>query len=82
MARVIADVCLRHRLDLGVVLRWATVSDGAATIDGPLGKALGDLREGLEGAGLIDPPVKAEACEDHWFVDLNTGQRMRTKRSK
>ena len=80
MAGVIADVCRRHRLDLGLLLRWATTSDGATSTDGPLGRALADLRGGLESKGLIDPPVKPAECEDHWFVDLNTGQRMRTKR--
>lgn len=80
MAGVIADVCRRHRLDLVVLLRWATTSDGAAPIDGPLGRALADLRRGLESKGLIDPPVRPAECEDYWFQDLDTGEWMRTKR--
>lgn len=82
MAGVVSAVCARNRIGLPVLLRWATTSDGGVPIDGPLGRALGDLQGQLEAKGLIDPPVEPEACEDHWFTDLNTGERIRTKRAK
>ena len=65
-----------------MLLRWATTSDEGHTPDGKLGAALSDLRSELEAAGLIDPRVEPAKCEDHWFQDLNTGEWLRTKRSK
>lgn len=82
MSIIIADIRVRHRIDLGVLLRWATTSDGVAPIDGPTGRALADLQKELEAKDLIEPQVTPEKCEDNWFQDLNTGDWIRTKRAK
>ena len=82
MAGIIARVRHRHSVGLPVLLRWATTADGAHAIDGKLGAALADLRDELELAGLVDPKVEAVECEDHEWVDINTGRKYRSKRIK
>lgn len=82
MAKIITAVSHRSGVGRSVLLRWAGSSDGAVEIDGKLGAALADLRVELERAGLVDPKVEPVKCEDHEWVDLNTGRVYRSKRAK
>ena len=81
MAGVLHEVSVRKGVSLELLMRWATTADEGFSVDGKLSGALGELRKALEAKGFVEPRARPVACTDHWFEDLNTGERIRTKRA-
>jgi hypothetical protein len=77
---VLASVCNWHHVDVDLATRWASTTDGSVG-HAKLGAVLGDLRQELEGRGLLDPKITPVACEDHTWMDYE-GNVYTTKRAK
>lgn len=75
---IVCSVCVDRGLKPDLVMRWASTSDGAIS-DRRLGQVLGELRERLVEAGLLDRKVRPVDCEDHTWTDYE-GNVYRTKR--
>lgn len=64
------------------ILAWATMPDEAAVM-GPMSRAeLRRVCQALERAGLLEPRVRPVETESVEFVDLETGDVVRMRRTK
>ena len=81
IAGIIHRVSVDKGISLELLLRWATTADEGFAVDGPLSGALGELARRLEDRGYIEAKAKPVDCEDNYFVDLNSGRLLRTKRA-